>query len=416
VRRWARRGVAVGALASLATLAVPAAALALGTTPDRTYQTNGRVSAIETIGNTVYIGGSFTRVRPAGAAAGTQEVVRNHIAALDATTGNLLPWNPNANGDVRALAASADGSTIFVGGGFGTIAGAARHRFAALSANANAAAVNQPGWGDLNTSATVMAIAASSSKVFIGGDFLTVSGQSRVHLAAFDTPNGGSAHLDSSWTPTAQNPINSPKYPNAKVFAMALDGSRLFVGGAFSSLDNLSGHRNLDALDLTTGHTSLWKYHPGFPIYDVIPTATRVYMAGDGSGGNVAGIDTASQSLSNSNSWALQTDGGIQALAHIGSTLYIGGHFDNVCSTISSGGQGFQCQATMATRHKIIAVPDSGHALDPWYPGANSNLGVFALDEGPGGRLEMGGDFTRAGRPNSSLQASYAQQGFAQFS
>ncbi len=411
-----RRLLPALALAFALLLAAPAAALAaLQTTPDRTYQTNGRVSAILSIGNTVYIGGSFTSVRPAGAAAGRQEVARAHLAAIDARTGALLPWNPAPDKAVLALEASPDGQTIYVGGSFSRIAGQIRHRFAALSADASTAASLRSGWGDMNVSADVQSISASSSRVYVGGKFTSVVGQARGHLAAFDvTGSGGS--LDSTWKPTAADPINDRKFKRANILDLALDGSRIFVAGAFSTLNGFSKHRDLDALDLTTGQTSLWKYHPGFSVYQVIPTAQRLYLGGDGAGGNLQAIDMASQSVSNPNSWVMLTDGGIQAIALIGDTVYAGGHFDNVCNQISATGPPFTCTSAKAVRHKIFAVPAAGGDLDPWYPGANSALGLFAMATTSDGRLEIGGDFTRTGNPNALNQARTAQQGFAQYS
>ena len=51
----------------------------LSQTVDSTYQTNDRVNAILAIGDTIYIGGQFTSVRPPGS--GTS-VARNHLAAF----------------------------------------------------------------------------------------------------------------------------------------------------------------------------------------------------------------------------------------------------------------------------------------------------------------------------------------------
>jgi hypothetical protein len=416
VRRRARHLLA--ALPAAASLLAPASALAaLQTSPDPTYQTNGRVTAIAAIGNTVYIGGTFTSVRPAGAAAGSGEVSRPHLAALDATTGALLPWNPRPNGTVQALAASADGQTLYAAGTFGTIAGGTRHRFAALSADASLAAANQPGWGDLSVSASVQSIAVTPARVYIGGKFLTVAGQPRRHLAAFDVPAGSApAALDTAWTPSATDPVNDPKFAQANVLSLAVAGDRIFVAGAFDTLNGFSKHRNLDALDLTTGQTSLWKYHPGFPVYQVIPTAQRLYLGGDGAGGNLQAVDMASQSITDPASWVMITDGGIQAIALIGDTIYAGGHFDNVCNQISDTGPPFTCTTSKAVRHKIFAVPAAGGDLDPWYPGANSSLGIFAMATQGGQRLEIGGDFTKTGNPNSLGQARTAQQGYAQYS
>src|SRR5215210_1501097 len=98
----------------------------LQTASTPTYQTNGRVAAILVVGNTVYIGGDFTAVRPPGAAPGTREVSRAHVAAFRVDTGTLRRWNPHPNGSVTALAASARTNSIYIGGRFTRLAGARR--------------------------------------------------------------------------------------------------------------------------------------------------------------------------------------------------------------------------------------------------------------------------------------------------
>ena len=54
------------------------------------------------------------------------------IAAVDAASGNLL-WQVPANNDVRALALSADGSTLYAGGNFTTVNGVTHRHVAALN-------------------------------------------------------------------------------------------------------------------------------------------------------------------------------------------------------------------------------------------------------------------------------------------
>ncbi len=80
------------------------------------WQTNGRVTSMKIVGTTAYIGGKFTSVRPAGAAPGSGEVVRNHAAAINVANRALLPWNPNANGVVQAI--TANGNAVYLGGSF----------------------------------------------------------------------------------------------------------------------------------------------------------------------------------------------------------------------------------------------------------------------------------------------------------
>ena len=72
-------------------------------------------------GPTVYAGGYFTNI--GGRAQG-------YLAALGAA-GTALPWDPAANSTCVALAT--DGSTLYVGGGFGRVAGENRWCFAGFT-------------------------------------------------------------------------------------------------------------------------------------------------------------------------------------------------------------------------------------------------------------------------------------------
>ncbi len=68
-----------------------------------------------TVGDTVYATGGFTRARPPGSPAGSNEVVRNNLLAYNITTGNLITsfnHSLNARGPGRdRLARTAPGST-----------------------------------------------------------------------------------------------------------------------------------------------------------------------------------------------------------------------------------------------------------------------------------------------------------------
>ena len=109
-----------GNAATSATATVQDASSEPNRLPELTWQTNDRVKDILRIGNTVYIAGNFTQIRSNN---GAQTMTRNRLAAFDALTGNPLPWNPNANGNVEAITASPDGSIIYAGGVFKKMGG-----------------------------------------------------------------------------------------------------------------------------------------------------------------------------------------------------------------------------------------------------------------------------------------------------
>ena len=98
-----------------------------------TPQINGVVWRVAVAGNVAYAVGSFTKARPAGSPAGTNEVTRNNAMAFNITTGAILPWNPNLNAQARAVKVSPDGTKLYVGGDFTTVSGQAQSKVAAFS-------------------------------------------------------------------------------------------------------------------------------------------------------------------------------------------------------------------------------------------------------------------------------------------
>ena len=155
----------LGVVAALTVFVGVADAAVVGSTPISSYQTNGRVSAVVISGTTAYIGGQFTSVRPAGAAAGTGEVTRNHAAAINLTNGAVLPWNPNVSATVAAL--YVNGGTVYLGGAFGKVGGKSRKDLAAVNATTGALIT-----GFKSTiNAGVRGISMSNGQLYVGGTF-----------------------------------------------------------------------------------------------------------------------------------------------------------------------------------------------------------------------------------------------------
>ncbi len=244
-----------------------------------TVQTNGIVWAQVVVGNTVYVTGDFTSARPAGSALGTGEVTRTRLLAFDIGTGELIAgWAPAINAVGRAIAASPDGRTIYVGGDFTTANGSTRGRFAAFDATTGAL---NPTIKPL-ANGSVRTIVASGSTVWFGGSFehVTVAPAASVRKPRVAAINAATGALLPFFT--AANP--------AQVESLALtpDGARLVVAGRFQYLTNVY-NPGVGWVDATSGavltfpaNTQVkdWGYAAG--IYSVKVVGDQIVGTGFG--------------------------------------------------------------------------------------------------------------------------------------
>ena len=83
---------------------------------------------------------------------------RNNIASLDANTGALSDWNPNANDWVVSLASNA--TTVYAGGRFTSIGGQLRNSIAAIDPTTGLATAWNP-----NADGEVLAISIGASSL-----------------------------------------------------------------------------------------------------------------------------------------------------------------------------------------------------------------------------------------------------------
>ena len=343
-----------------------------------TYQTNGRVAVVLVVRNTVYIGGDFTAVRPPGAAPGTREVPRAHVAAFRVDTGKLRRWNPHANGSVTALAASADRHTVYIGGSFTKLAGARRHNLGAVTAKTGSVTHFRA-----NTHGPVLALARSRSRLYVGGDFDAVKHKPRYHLAVV-TVRG---RLVRSWHPRANSFVRSIR--------VAAHGTRVYAGGAFSTIN---GHHSKFLAKLSdSGRLLRWRRPPDYPVWSLVVASHHVFAGTNGVGGHVTSFTGRGRRL-----WSVDADGGVQSLAWFHGAIIAGGHFRNICD----GMTGRDCTTVQAARNKLVSLNAGTGAVDPWSPSANSGLGVFALAR-TASKLYMGGVFTKVN--------NVPQQGFDSF-
>jgi hypothetical protein len=327
-----------------------------------TWQVNGVVWSAVTVGNTVYATGQFTKARPPGTAVGSaMEVTRGNLLAFDITTGNLNPWfNHSLNGQGLRVAASPDGSRVYVGGDFTTVDGQTRNHIAAFDTTTGALdSAFKP-----SVSGKVRAIAATNSMVYFGGNFFSVNGSKRTRLAAAAKSNGA---LSTTWKPVADD---------NEVFALLVspDQKRVIIGGRFQKL-NGAAHVGIGAVNGTNGAIATW-YSKPIPtrvgerysyVTNLTTDGTNVYGSADGEGGKWFDGRFAATLSTGSLVWLDNCYGATYSVYLTGKSLYSVGHAHD-CSSL-----GAFPETVPQSWHRTLAETTYKTGTDATKPGTNSN-------------------------------------------
>jgi beta-propeller uncharacterized protein DUF5122 len=387
----------------------------------------------------VLVGGDFGGAYTFGATKApwsTDAYIRGDAASFGTGTASAVEgWNPLANGEVDAIALPpapsktvANGTylgpyTVYLGGQF-TKLGTASEPYLAefginvLGGNATTAAsaandaspstsftpaVNAPVYAlqsgvAQGSSATIVSggtatqlAAEPTATLYVGGAFTSLFG-ANVHrvgaingqAAVLTTP----ATLDSSWEPNA----------GQTVYALANDGTNIFVGGKFLVLGGVN-RQNLAEISSTTGVTG-WNPGASGTVYSIdesnVSGSNEVYVggsftsAGGGSSPNLAAIDPVAGTAT---SWDPAPNGQVSALLPANGNIYIGGSFSSVDGT---------AEANVAAVSPTTGAPGTT-------PGTNGP--VNALAGGPGGVVYIGGAFSSAGGASAGNLASINPNG-----
>lgn len=350
----------------------------LPATPNTTnaIMTDGKVYAmVRGSDGTTYIGGDFTWVGPISGVGGAS---RLNVAAID-TSGNIKDWNPSPNWAVYSLAASS--SIIYIGGEFITVTDPiegdlSRSKIAAISTDGRIL-----DW-DPNLNQTVYALAIDGATVFAGGRFTTINGVLRNKIVVA---------LDSDG-----NPLDSwdAQVNGWEVDALIASGTTLYVGGGFTNIGG-QARDNIAALNISNGNALSWNPGTSDFVYALALSGTTVYAGGSFTyaGGLSRNYLAAIDADGNVTSWdpsGTNEYEQVNALAIIGSNVYAGGSFTNL------GG---------SNRNYIAAIDaSSGNAVADWNPNADAEVRALLTD---GSALYVGGDFTSIG--------GESRTGFAQF-
>jgi hypothetical protein len=145
---------------------------------------DGVVDTVGQAGSTVVVGGSFTSVSAHGS---STKQARAHVFGFTAGTGAIVSgFSPTVNGTVDSVVPGPMAGTVLVGGVFTTVDGVSTR--VALLNTATGAIVS--GWKAPAINGEVNSLVLSGGRLFVGGYFTVVGGQSRVGLAVLDPSTG----------------------------------------------------------------------------------------------------------------------------------------------------------------------------------------------------------------------------------
>lgn len=367
-----------------------------------TWQTNGVVWALAQADGVVFAGGTFSAVRPPGAAAGTSEQPALNFQAFDAASGaptscRLSFTVGSGTATVRALAVSPDKKTLYAGGTFGAVNGTPASNLAAIDIATCALRTDFK----VSVSAQVRGITATADTVYFGGNFTSIGGQVRQHFAAVGTTG-------------ALRPFAPAADDIGKAVLVTPDGSKVVLGGDFDTVNGADSHA-LAVVDATTGANV--RTYPGFipptsTVQDLTADATGFYTGNEGTGGGVFDGRIAVDFSTLNQRWRDTCLGATQAVQVYKGVLYSASHAHD-CSSMGQFPQ-------MDDRQHLLAESVAGpRPLLGWFPDTDDGpagteqIGPRALttaSKGGTDYLWVGGEFTRI-----ASNGNRPQQGLVRF-
>jgi hypothetical protein len=349
-------------------------------------EVSGSVGALAVDGSRVFLGGSLYAING---------IPRSGLAAVDAATGVLLPWNPvleGTSGTLQVIDLRVHDGMVLAGGYFTTVNGAARSGFAAIDP---ATGATQP--LTQTALATVESIAALGDSVYligrtsgfqrrgIGVSIATgqllawtlpstfpdvariVAAPARLYAASFNAVRA----LD----PVTGAAVGPPLVDSATVDALAVEDGLLAVGVTRYSDGIVSEMLTFDA---GTGSVRPWSLRLDARAESIGLAGGLVALAGGfrSAGGvvrrNLFALDVRT---GRPTAFAPVVRGSVMALATVGDILVVGGDFLGIDGL---------------DRRSLAAMTSAGTPL-AWAPIAEGMVRTLAVS---GNALVAGGFFT----------------------
>lgn len=344
------------------------------------------INAVELVGDAVVVGGDFNTL------AGRDPYTVLNLGAFSTTDGSFKSaWIPAPDDRITAMAVE-EGGQLYIAGDFSTVAGTSRSRAAGLGPDTDIAPVVSDWNPDVDGSA--FSLQSSQSGVYLAGIFTQVGGQSVPGVARVTSDTGT---LDAGWDPP--DPVYSTSGGPEYVFvAIPLAGSQVLLGGTFIVMGGTAANR-VAALD--AGGNLINSFSVGSGPNGAVNAMTvaggRLYLGGSFTQVNgqnrsrVAAVDPNTGSL---DSWgaSLSLDEEVRALASEGGELFIGGLFTTVDGSAREGIAGLSLADATLTNWGVSALSPADGALE-----VNA---LAATNVGGTRRVYVGGTFNRISGSN----------------
>ena len=368
------------------------------------------------IGNTIYVGGTFTGVQQ-NLFANTPVQPRAYLAAFDRDSGAWIStFNPTLNASVYALEVSPDGN-LLVGGEFTTVNGQSRVGLVSLSPVTGAtntgfvATVGRLGV-DIGTP-TVRELQVDGTDLYVAGTFNQyVNGGNANFVYHVIRVRGNTGLLDPTWL---------PRPTGSGVWDVVVDHARnrVHLAGYFTAVNAQPDTANLATVTESTGAVvaGLTSYFSN----DANQTWTRalalvndrLYVGGaehilqvlDGATRNRLGYETTGVSCDNFSPTSCPAPfyiggGDMQVVEVAGNAILAGCH----CflprpgfSPAYDGRMHYSSFSGLRTGNRNVVAYDPATSTPlPWAPGLRENVwGAWAIHVDKRGCVYVGGDYTR---------------------
>lgn len=354
----------------------------------------------------LFVGGDLTSVNG---------LVRQGLAALDATTGVGDPtFQVDADNIVLDIEPSTDQTRLYVTGSFSTLGGLDRKDIAAVDIPSGV--VDPTFKAQANNTAITARYAAGY--LYVGGVFKRVNNVPRSHLVKLNATTGA---VDPTFVVNTTGPAG-PLRRDGMVQGLAVrsDATRVYLAGPFTSANGVAVTGGILVVNGTTGARTATQLGgvktcgqgngPWINYLALSADQSSLY------GGDICpddiykwdAVNLGTTSNPTGLQWMTWCNAGMQALAEVNGRLYYGSHGGNT-------NQGGYCWTspgnhTQVPRQRLTSFDAATGTVTNDIYFFDSPMGVWTLEVVPQGLL-VGGDFTLVGDRNSLHQGLALLQG-----